>query len=1045
MVGASGISVLGLNSAQNRTTLNGMAFGGAGLPRDAQVQVRLATSPYDPSRGGFSGAETAVELSSGGPFLLRRAHLTLDAPALQSGGLLGDPASQRFTAASGSIGSSGEAVENVWYYNGALQVARRSSRLASLFSVNDPALTQLGIVPDSVRRLRQALDAAHLPLDEVSGPANATSQSVVYAVRIDHEPYLPGTFDPAPSTWNISLFGNLQDDRAEAAAPTAAATTAGRNTALFTGGQANYSRYVGDVLNDARMGVSVRHERGSPLWALPAAVVRLTPDVVSEGGAAADLTVAGSGEMARTVHEWTWETINETQWYLRGTPHRLKVALETRLDGYSRTPGENRAGTFVFPTLAALGAGQPQSFSRLLSAPTRSGTEGSAYVALGDYWRVSPALEVLYGFRLEGNRFTSKPAENAAIASGFGVATSHLPNTIHASPRIGFTWTDQRSTRQSGSSVSNYALQTTGGPTTIRGGVGEFRDALAPALVADVEPAVGDGGTRLSCVGDAAPIPDWTAYRSTPETIPSACLSGATRQFTDTAPGVRFFDRDYTSPRSWRANLTVSRVIGPFSLSLEGIYSLNRNQGSMVDLNLRDAPLAALVTDGGRPLFVSTTGIVPTTGAVSPVEARRMSAFGPVLSMRSDARSTSRQLTVAVTPSDRRRTYFSVAYTLGDVKEDARGFDRPTFYAPFLRETAAGDLDVRHQIIAAIGAPLPYGMHLGLFGRFMSGLPFTPLIGSDVNGDGLVNDRAFIPAQSNTTDQRLAAGMADLLASGPDQARRCIASQLGRPAERNSCRGPWTATVNARIGILNHTSFTSRGYSATLSVANLIGGIDQLLHGSARLQGWGGGAMVDPTLLTVRGFDPSQSRFLYDVNPRFGSTRSAQSGVRVPFRITLDVNIDLGVPMEKQQAVRLLDPGRRNRETGRLSADSMVTLLQRQVPDLYTAILREPDSLLISPTQVEQLRAAQVGYRKRMDALWRSAGERLAALGERYDADAAMYTIDEATEQAWLLNRDELAELEKILSPIQMQLAPWVPRLRQAIGKKRVGIRLFSF
>ncbi|HEY4129241.1 MAG TPA: TonB-dependent receptor, partial [Gemmatimonadaceae bacterium] len=52
---AAGFSVLGLSPDQNATTLNGLNFGGSSLPRDANVSTSLVTSPYDVSRGNFSG------------------------------------------------------------------------------------------------------------------------------------------------------------------------------------------------------------------------------------------------------------------------------------------------------------------------------------------------------------------------------------------------------------------------------------------------------------------------------------------------------------------------------------------------------------------------------------------------------------------------------------------------------------------------------------------------------------------------------------------------------------------------------------------------------------------------------------------------------------------------------------------------------------------------------------------------------------------------------------------------------------------------------
>src|SRR6478672_10653798 len=81
--GSDGYSVLGLGSDQNNATLNGMSFGGSSLPRDASVSSSLITSPYDVSRGGFSGAQMSLRTRSGSNFLTRGMSLNVDAPQLQ--------------------------------------------------------------------------------------------------------------------------------------------------------------------------------------------------------------------------------------------------------------------------------------------------------------------------------------------------------------------------------------------------------------------------------------------------------------------------------------------------------------------------------------------------------------------------------------------------------------------------------------------------------------------------------------------------------------------------------------------------------------------------------------------------------------------------------------------------------------------------------------------------------------------------------------------------------------------------------------------------
>ncbi|MDB4875575.1 MAG: hypothetical protein JWM41_2021 [Gemmatimonadetes bacterium] len=88
--------------------------------------------------------------------------------------------------------------------------------------------------------------------------------------------------------------------------------------------------------------------------------------------------------------------------------------------------------------------------------------------------------------------------------------------------------------------------------------------------------------------------------------------------------------------------------------------------------------------------------------------------------------------------------------------------------------------------------------------------------------------------------------------------------------------------------------------SVQLLVNNVLSGLDQTLHGSNRLHGWGQFAFADPTLLTVRGFDPTTSRFKYTVNPLFGSSAQFRNTFRSPFMLTLDARIEVGPDRETQ-------------------------------------------------------------------------------------------------------------------------------------------------
>ena len=937
-------------------------------------------------------------------------------------------------------------MKDTWFYNAAAQTSRRTAAAASLLDAGDDLFSTVGVAPDSITRLMGLLARDGVPETGGLPRAAMVSTTASLATRLDYKPFLKGSTEPSPRTWSLTAVADVRDDRALSLAPTATPSRTGTRSQYAATLQGAMSRYLGNTLNESRVALNASRDRGQPSVAYPGGTVLVSSALLDGTSGLTGLAFGGSPFFDYDRRDWTIEAVNETQWYRRGLPHRIKLTAEARLDGFHHERVADRLGTFSFPSLAALADNRPSSFTRTLDAPAHAGGEWSGYLALGDYWRVSPTLLVLYGARLDAHQLTGTPGGVQDVAARFGADAGRLPSEIDASPRLGFTWFYGGGEKGTGIRVSQVAFQPLPPKGVLRGGVGMFRNFIAPSILSDAIGANGLPGeaTRLLCLGDAAPAPRFDAYADDPAAIPMQCAGGTGSAFGDAAPTARLFDRDFRAPRSWRGNLSWSTTVGAVGLALEGIYSLNLNQPGTVDLNFAGTPRFALTDEQSRPVFVNPATIVPASGAVSPVDARSSPTLGRVVSLRSDLRSQSRQLTAIVTPASFGSIYYSLAYTLGRMTFDVRGFDGSTFGAPTERQLAPGDLDVRHQLQLQVGRDLPLGMSLALFGRVASGLPYTPRIAGDVNGDGLANDRAFVFDPDRATDAALASGVRALLAGAPAGARDCLARQLGAPAGHNSCRGPWTATLNARLGLVRRYGPTRRSFTAALNLANPLGGLDQLLHGAGNLHGWGTPALPDPTLLAVRGFDAGAQRFRYEVNPRFGSPISSRLS-RAPFRISIDFTFDLGVPLQKQQAVRLLSPGRGGAGGPRMVADSIALRLSRQVPDLYKAILDEGDSLLINREQFEALQQARIGYRARVDSVWVTTSRVLANMGDSYDADAAMHLIDDATERAWILGRDELPTLRRILSPLQLRLAPWVPAIAQTEGKSKVGLRILSF
>ena len=234
-----------------------------------------------------------------------------------------------------------------------------------------------------------------------------------------------------------------------------------------------------------------------------------------------------------------------------------------------------------------------------------------------------------------------------------------------------------------------------------------------------------------------------------------------------------------------------------------------------------------------------------------------------------------------------------------------------------------------------------------------------------------------------------------------------------------------------------------RHANIALAIANPLGGIDQLLHGSRHLRGWGLPALPDPRLYIVRGFDSLARRFKYEVNPRFGNTRPSNSALRAPFRLELEVSLNLGPPMALQQLERWVQVGR-NRPGQKLTVDDLKKKYRRNVPNPYAEILEESDSLLLSAEQEKALEAVQLEYLNGTDSLWSPLTEYLAGLGKSFDSKDALRRQEETIDAVWEYSRLHVQKtLGTILSPIQIKLLPWVPALLYN-AKKGLRVRIFS-
>jgi hypothetical protein len=1022
-------SILGSAAESNLTTLNGMGMAAGSIPRAANTSTRVTGATFDATRGGFTGANIDVELSPGNRmYQERRGFVTLAPAGLQFTDAIGRETGAPNGNARASLGADGELIRDALTYNVAIDAARSTSHPATLLGARDDLLQRAGVAPDSVARLAAIAGPLGLSLAGRGVPSAQQHDAFSWLGRLDD------TRDTL-ATRALTSYLTYAHDGGLGFAPLDAPSTAGENRRQTFGAQFTIGNYVGTgrrTLVETRLAASAVRAHATPYAQLPGAdVLILSPALGADASTSAADVSLGGGSFATDDSRWTLEGSNQTIWNANGRRNHFKAQLWGRADGLRQRGIANPFGRYAFASLADLAAGNASSYSRTLSEPDRSATVWNAAAAVAHEWHPSRAFSLIYGARLEADGFTSPPARNTALENALGVRTDVAPARLNLSPRAGFSYTYSRDKRN-GNGMTNSPIGTFYRNTTgvFHGGIGEFRDLLHPDVLAAASAATGlpNGTSQISCVGAAVPTPDWTGFQNDPGTIPSSCTDGS-GLLVDYAPAVSLLSPSYDVPRSWRASLDWSSNFGTWLVKVAGLGSYDLSQPGRTNVNFTGTPQFTLPDESGRSVYVSPGAIDTHSGTVSPTESRRSAAFGPVMMRTSDLRRYGGQLTGTIAPDMFRfrsgrgfSLYTSLSYTLQASRQQYRGFDGAAFGDPRLTEWAPSTLDARHVLVYSFGVSTRKTGTVTLFARAQSGLPFTPTVRGDVNGDGIGGDRAFIPNPALEPDTTLASQLRSLMAHGSSSARNCLSDNLGRVAPRNGCRGPWTAQLNLQWRPPLPQRWLGR-VTPNIYFENVLGGIDQALHGND-LRGWGSQPVVDPVLLVPHGFDPVAKRFQYTVNPRFADTRAARTLVRNPFRISIDFSIDLSVSYPLQQLRRAVEPVRGPRGWTHRSADSLEAFYLSRTSDVYQMLLENSDSLFLTKPQIAMLQHDDSIYSARVRAVYAQLGEFLSQR-EGHDPGKAELDSAKGAEKAyWKIFWQQPEIADSAITPSQRELMP---------------------
>ncbi len=1021
-------SVLGLSGDQNNVTFNGLGSGISALPPDVLATTSINPYPFDPSKGGFSGAQISIQTIAGSNFSRRALTNANVAPPLEWADEIANEQRQKYTNFRLGGNAAGPIKVDEVFYNAAYNISRRLSDAQTLIDATPIGLAAAGISTDSVAHLMTLLGQRQIPLNAGGAPGTRTQDAFQGLINLDVMPSASGT----GNSFTLGAAGNYQRSKPVDRGTLILSTPGHGSESAFWGANAsvvhmNYFWF--GVLSKTTLGAGAQSNTSDPYQQLPEGIVRVT-SALPDGSSSVRSVSFGGNALRSTSTNQTIQLSNQLSWYSLDNTHTIRLTSSIAHDGFTSNVGQGLLGSFRFNSLADLETGTPASFTRTLSTSAQSGRQLAGSISLGDYWRPRQGIQVQYGARIDGNRFLTTPSFNSALQSAFDLRNDRLPSRAYVSPRVGVQWAYGKSSQVSYAPGSARPPQ-----AVIHAGVGIFQN-ISPSLF--VAPAISATGLpastqSITCVGGAAPFPQWSTFLTDPASIPTGCVSGtAAAPLAATAPSVVAFDRDYKQPRSLRAAADWSGPIldNRFVLGIQGIVSSGTDQQGTIDLNTARTPRFALANEGGRPVFADALAIVQTTGSISAGAGRASPAFQRVLVQRSDLATRSEQVSINLKPITANAKFrWDATYTFLDVREQSFGF-ASTAGDPFAIAWGQRPQTSRHAFnLRWSDFPLFDVLYVTASAFVASGERFTPMVATDVNGDGANNDRAFIPDPSKTSDLAMSTAMRSLLANGSAAARECLGRQLSRFAERASCQAPWIVANVLQVKFNPQKIGLPKRATVSVQVVNPLGLADLALHGANDVRGWGQNIPADQNLLYVRGFDAASRQFTYDVNQRFGSTRPRESATHVLPYISLSLSLDVGVPRERQLLTQRLDMGR-DRPGNRAGMEAMKNLGTSAIPNPMAMIMAQESELKLTRGQADSLANLSRKFSVFADSVWTPVASYLATLPLEYSHGEAY--------QRYVLARERTVDF-------LLTLVPDANALLTASQRRRLPLQIANY
>ena len=562
------------------------------------------------------------------------------------------------------------------------------------------------------------------------GDTQALSQSQSIVGRIDHHlgdrHMLMGRFDyvrnlVTDNVGSVVMTQGLGADSITNRALSNQALLTNRND--LTGAAQASSVLSSRFLNEARAQITHEYRPWNNGTGGPEVTVKNAGATVAIYGPQA--TGLSYGNIGYKFSDVRMQFVDNVSFVTGAHTAKVGVDLDTVNGKTTFNPGSN--GIYTFNSLAdyvARKAFQYQQFAGSGDVDARM-TQLAFYAQ--DEWRLRSGLTISPGLRYE-QAYLPDYATPTVAPNRFPLATA-IPNDKDLiAPRLGITWDPSNN-----------------GSTIVRAGGGIFY--AAPYMPAFEQSILGNGGnpelssavtittsTNPNAVSDAfrafgvdlatadlAHLPTFTASQLNQLVAPENRI-GQT---------INYIDPNFRLPRATQLRLAVERQLGRGITA--GVDFTNVNTSRIA--RVRNVNLAPPVADAtGRPIYTAARPYGPQFGVVQVTESTAHSNYHGV---------------TASLSAKRRRFSVDAYYTLGYSKsadDTERGISGVVFDDAYnlASEYNWSNIDQRHQFAGDSLVSLPWQLDLSTTIRVNSGRPFTALVGTDLNKDGVVRDRPII-------------------------------------------------------------------------------------------------------------------------------------------------------------------------------------------------------------------------------------------------------------------------------------------------------------